>query len=136
MLSLDWILNSGIHTVGSIASGILTLPCVNGVFSVQMNLSVVSGLPSDLVLGREWLQYCQESVSPKPVSTCPPTLLIFAALRSHIRVLLRLTMSLRPAPPKWMTLTLSQLIMTQSTLQTVSVMTSLSAVVPPHPLFR
>ncbi|KAJ7691293.1 hypothetical protein B0H17DRAFT_1179642 [Mycena rosella] len=62
LLSLDWVLNSGICAVCSVASGILTIPCVNGAFSVQMNLPVVSSLTSDLVLGQDWLQYCRESV--------------------------------------------------------------------------
>ncbi|KAJ7127328.1 hypothetical protein C8R43DRAFT_1240451 [Mycena crocata] len=60
-LSLDWVLNSGVAAVRSAASGILTLPCENGVFCLEINLPIVSSLPFDLVLGRDCLQYCRES---------------------------------------------------------------------------
>lgn len=63
VLSLDWALNSGIRAIHSVASGILTIPSINGVFSLQIGLPVVASLPTDLVLGRDWLQYCRESVS-------------------------------------------------------------------------
>ncbi|KAJ7804887.1 hypothetical protein B0H14DRAFT_3872702 [Mycena olivaceomarginata] len=56
MLSLDWVLRTGIHAVCFAASGILMLPAVDCMFSVQMDLSVASSLPFDLVLGRDWLQ--------------------------------------------------------------------------------
>ncbi|KAJ7301736.1 hypothetical protein DFH08DRAFT_906461 [Mycena albidolilacea] len=62
MLSLDWVLQTGIHAVRSAASGHLMLPAVDCMFSVQMDLSVASSLPFDLVLGRDWLQYCREAV--------------------------------------------------------------------------
>lgn len=63
VLSLDWVLCSGIRAVRSQASGILTIPSMDGIFSIQMNLPVVSALPFDLVLGRDWSQYCQDSIS-------------------------------------------------------------------------
>ncbi|KAJ7813275.1 hypothetical protein B0H14DRAFT_3150015 [Mycena olivaceomarginata] len=62
MLSLDGVLQTDIHAVHSAASGILMLPAVDCMFSVQMDLSVASSLPFDLVLGRDWLQYCREPV--------------------------------------------------------------------------
>lgn len=62
VLSLDWVLNSGIRTHRSVASGILTLPCVDGAISIQMDLPIVSALPCDLVVGRDWVQYCRESL--------------------------------------------------------------------------
>ncbi|KAJ6608559.1 hypothetical protein B0H10DRAFT_2226737 [Mycena sp. CBHHK59/15] len=62
-LSLDWVLTHGIPVAHSVASGLLTLPCVaSGDFFLQMNVLVVSPLPFDLVLGRDWMNYCQESV--------------------------------------------------------------------------
>ncbi|KAJ7243107.1 hypothetical protein B0H12DRAFT_1074086 [Mycena haematopus] len=55
--SLDWIVNSGLETRNSKASGILTLPSNNSVVSGSMNIVPVAvGLPSDLVLGLDWLQ--------------------------------------------------------------------------------
>ena len=61
-LSLEWLLDSGSPAVRSVASGILTLPNSDGVFSVHMDLSIQSSLPADLVLGRDWLQYSRESI--------------------------------------------------------------------------
>ncbi|KAJ7109691.1 hypothetical protein C8R43DRAFT_1139493 [Mycena crocata] len=61
VLSLEWVLNFGVSTVRSTASGILTLPCEGGVFPLEINLPIVTSLPFDLVLGRDCLQYCRES---------------------------------------------------------------------------
>ncbi|KAF8143338.1 hypothetical protein K438DRAFT_647679 [Mycena galopus ATCC 62051] len=63
LLSLDWVMSSGIRARHAMASGILTVPCMNSVFSLQMDLCVVSSLPYDLVLGRDWIQYGCESVA-------------------------------------------------------------------------
>ncbi|KAF7350249.1 hypothetical protein MVEN_01328400 [Mycena venus] len=62
MLSLDWVLQTGVSASRSVSSGILTVPCGESAFSVQMELSVASSLPFDVVLGRDWLQYCRKSV--------------------------------------------------------------------------
>ncbi|KAJ7914130.1 hypothetical protein B0H13DRAFT_2003276 [Mycena leptocephala] len=63
VLSLDWVFASGIRTHQGVASGVLALPCVDGgVFSVSTNLPLASYLPSDVALGRDWLQYCRQAV--------------------------------------------------------------------------
>ncbi|KAJ7105280.1 hypothetical protein C8R44DRAFT_987707, partial [Mycena epipterygia] len=59
-VSLDWVLSAGIPTSRSVASGVLILPCSNTVCSMHTKLSVTSGLPYDLVLGRDWLFFCRE----------------------------------------------------------------------------
>lgn len=61
-LSLDWVLQSGVRAVRSVASGILTIPAADSTFSVEMEFSIASSLPFDLVLGCDWLQYFRESV--------------------------------------------------------------------------
>jgi hypothetical protein len=60
-LSLDWVLRTGIKTTHAGASGILTIPGVEhcSTFSLQILLPVSSSLPVDLVLGRDWMRYCQ-----------------------------------------------------------------------------
>ncbi|KAJ7873022.1 hypothetical protein B0H13DRAFT_2349194 [Mycena leptocephala] len=63
LLSLNWVLTQGIRVLHSVASGRLTLPCVvSDDLSLQMNLPVASSLPFDLVFGRDWMNYCRESV--------------------------------------------------------------------------
>jgi hypothetical protein len=66
LLSLDWVLTSGLRTVGSLVSGPLSLPyhdgAVDTVCRLQVQLSVTSSLPFDLVLGRDWLQICRDSL--------------------------------------------------------------------------
>lgn len=61
-VSLDWVLSAGIPTSRSVASGVLILPCSNTVCSMHTKLSVTSGLPYDLVLGRDWLFFCRETL--------------------------------------------------------------------------
>lgn len=61
-LSLNWILQSGVRAVRSVALGILTIPAADSTFSVEMELSIASSLTFDLVLNHDWLQYCRESV--------------------------------------------------------------------------
>ncbi|KAF8157723.1 hypothetical protein K438DRAFT_1777067 [Mycena galopus ATCC 62051] len=62
-LSLNWVLQNGIRTVRSVASGILTVPGLDTGFSVHMDLPVaILSSPFDVILGRDWLQYCRESV--------------------------------------------------------------------------
>ncbi|KAK7029929.1 hypothetical protein R3P38DRAFT_3266781 [Favolaschia claudopus] len=47
----------------SVASGVLAIPCINSaVFSTHIDISVASSLPYDLVLGRDGLQFCRDSV--------------------------------------------------------------------------
>jgi hypothetical protein len=60
-LSLDWVLQTGIKTTHAGASGILTIPSVEhcSTFSMQILLPVSSSLSVDLVLGRDWMRYCQ-----------------------------------------------------------------------------
>ncbi|KAJ7801192.1 hypothetical protein B0H14DRAFT_2897042, partial [Mycena olivaceomarginata] len=41
-LSLDWVLNSGVPASHSVASGILTLPAVDGAFSAHIDVAVTS----------------------------------------------------------------------------------------------
>ncbi|KAK7006916.1 hypothetical protein R3P38DRAFT_2555077 [Favolaschia claudopus] len=63
LLSLDWVLDSGIPCQRSVASGVLAIPCMDSaVFSTHIDISVASSLPFDLVLGRYWLQFCRDSV--------------------------------------------------------------------------
>ncbi|KAJ7215551.1 hypothetical protein GGX14DRAFT_696497 [Mycena pura] len=59
VLSLDWVLASGIKASASKASGVLSLPC-----TINMNVHVVikDSLPFDLVLGRDWNLFCCDSV--------------------------------------------------------------------------
>jgi hypothetical protein len=57
-ISLDWIMNAGLRTRHSRASGLLTLPSSSGVISVSIqDVPVVASLPSDLVLGVDWFQF-------------------------------------------------------------------------------
>ncbi|KAJ7692714.1 hypothetical protein B0H17DRAFT_1179231 [Mycena rosella] len=65
VLSLDWVLTTGIRTDGAAASGIIALPCIHGVLALQMTLPVVSSLTAGLVLGQDWSQFCLESVVPQ-----------------------------------------------------------------------
>ncbi|KAJ7754183.1 hypothetical protein DFH07DRAFT_823288 [Mycena maculata] len=61
-VSLDWILSSGVPASKSSASGILTLPCGDTMCSMHMTLSIAAGLPYDLVLSRDWLFFCHETL--------------------------------------------------------------------------
>ncbi|KAJ7832273.1 hypothetical protein B0H13DRAFT_2679174 [Mycena leptocephala] len=57
-VSLDWVMNSGVPTQNSRASGLLSLPCDAGVMSMFLNdISVAASSPSDLVLGLDWFQF-------------------------------------------------------------------------------
>jgi hypothetical protein len=57
-VSLDWVMNSGVPTQNSRASGLLSLPCDAGVMSMLLNgISVAASSPSDLVLGLDWFQF-------------------------------------------------------------------------------
>ncbi|KAJ7937984.1 hypothetical protein B0H13DRAFT_1851936 [Mycena leptocephala] len=53
--SLDWVLSSGVAAPGSVASGLLTLLSGN-------STPVRSDLPYDLVLARDWLFFCHETL--------------------------------------------------------------------------
>ncbi|KAF7372959.1 hypothetical protein MSAN_00503100 [Mycena sanguinolenta] len=62
-VSLDWIMASGIRTLNCHVSGSLTLPSHVGVVSVCMNdVPLAASLPSDLVLGLDWLQLVHSSL--------------------------------------------------------------------------
>ena len=62
VVSLDWILTSGIPAHQYIASGVLMLPSGDTVGSTHMKLSVTHSLAYDLVLGRDWLFLCRETL--------------------------------------------------------------------------
>ncbi|KAF8147210.1 hypothetical protein K438DRAFT_1986455 [Mycena galopus ATCC 62051] len=56
-ISLDWVINTGLRTQNSRASGVLTLPSSAGtIFASIKDVPVVPSLPSDLVLGVDWFQ--------------------------------------------------------------------------------
>lgn len=86
LVSLDWIMTTGIPAPRFVASGILTLPCGNTMCSMHTKLYVTPDLPYDLVLGRDWLFFCRETlphtsfdlssgtVSPGHRLACPPDL--------------------------------------------------------------
>ncbi|KAJ6587372.1 hypothetical protein B0H10DRAFT_1961436 [Mycena sp. CBHHK59/15] len=61
-VSLDWVINSGLPTRGSQLSGPVTLPCNTGVISLLLlDVPVTVSLPSDLVLGLDWLHLVRDS---------------------------------------------------------------------------
>ncbi|KAF7349662.1 hypothetical protein MSAN_01692700 [Mycena sanguinolenta] len=62
LLSLDWVLSSGIKTSGSVASGVLSLPCEGTTCVLNINLAIKDSLPFDLVLGRDWHLLCRDSL--------------------------------------------------------------------------
>ncbi|KAF8149639.1 hypothetical protein K438DRAFT_1943824 [Mycena galopus ATCC 62051] len=61
-VALDWILSSGVPASESSASGVLTLPCGDTACSMHMKLSIVAGFLYDLVLGRDWVFFCRETL--------------------------------------------------------------------------
>ncbi|KAJ7921061.1 hypothetical protein B0H13DRAFT_2318816 [Mycena leptocephala] len=62
LLSLDWVLSPGVPAFQSVASGLLALPSGKSVCSMHMKLRICSDLPYDLVLGRDWLFFCRETL--------------------------------------------------------------------------
>ncbi|KAF7367943.1 ATP-dependent DNA helicase [Mycena sanguinolenta] len=62
LVSLDWILTSGLPAPSSSASGVLVLPSGDSLCSMNMKFSVASGLSYDLVLGRDWIFFCRETL--------------------------------------------------------------------------
>ncbi|KAJ7937648.1 hypothetical protein B0H13DRAFT_2302474 [Mycena leptocephala] len=62
LVSLDWILTSGIPAPQSVVSGMLTLLSGNGMCSMNVKLSVTASLPYGLVLGHYWLFFCCETL--------------------------------------------------------------------------
>jgi hypothetical protein len=55
---LEWVINSGLRTRNSQASGLLSLPANAGFVSMYLNnLPVAASLPSDLVLGLDWFEF-------------------------------------------------------------------------------
>ncbi|KAJ6555901.1 hypothetical protein B0H19DRAFT_1262034 [Mycena capillaripes] len=62
VLSLDWVLSSGIPTSSSVVSGLFSVPCCDGLIrSMNVRLAVTASLPFDLVLGHDWMLYCRNS---------------------------------------------------------------------------
>ncbi|KAJ7757366.1 hypothetical protein DFH07DRAFT_958727 [Mycena maculata] len=70
-VSLDWILISGVPASRSSASGVLTLPSGDTIYSMHMKLSVTAGLPYDLPLLGNLSSLSEASVTevvpPSPV---------------------------------------------------------------------
>ncbi|KAJ6605893.1 hypothetical protein B0H10DRAFT_2075484 [Mycena sp. CBHHK59/15] len=65
LLSIDWVLTSGLSAVESLVSGRLCLlyrSSSDSVLSLDVQLAVSASLPFDLVLGRDWLVHCTNSV--------------------------------------------------------------------------
>ncbi|KAJ7793179.1 hypothetical protein B0H14DRAFT_2927620 [Mycena olivaceomarginata] len=62
LVTLDWILANGIAAPRSAASGVLTLPSGGSICSMHIKASICSDLPYDLVLGRDWLFSCRETL--------------------------------------------------------------------------
>ncbi|KAJ6522386.1 hypothetical protein B0H19DRAFT_1086132 [Mycena capillaripes] len=56
-VSLDWVVNSGLRTLNSQASGLLMLPSNLGDFPMRLNVRVAASLPADLVLGLDWFRF-------------------------------------------------------------------------------
>ncbi|KAJ7892121.1 hypothetical protein B0H14DRAFT_3126196 [Mycena olivaceomarginata] len=65
---IGMVLKTGIQTVRSVASGLLTVPGADTGFSVQMDMPIAPSLPFDVVLGRNWMQYCRETVPKSRLS--------------------------------------------------------------------
>ncbi|KAF7358072.1 hypothetical protein MVEN_00855000 [Mycena venus] len=62
VISLDWVLSSGVPASNSLACGLLSLPCGDGSFrSMNVQLAIKASLPCDLVLGRDWKLYCSNA---------------------------------------------------------------------------
>ncbi|KAF7326775.1 hypothetical protein MVEN_02596700 [Mycena venus] len=62
LISLDWVLTAGIPAPQSVTLGVLTLPSGNTMCSMHMKLSVTTGLSYDLVLSRDWLFFCRQTL--------------------------------------------------------------------------
>ncbi|KAJ6574051.1 hypothetical protein B0H19DRAFT_1063061 [Mycena capillaripes] len=62
LISIDWILSSGVPAPLSCASGVLTLPSGDTLCSMNMKLSVVYEITYDLVLGRDWILFCRQTL--------------------------------------------------------------------------
>ncbi|KAJ6546082.1 hypothetical protein DFH09DRAFT_1282058, partial [Mycena vulgaris] len=65
LLSLDWVLASGLCFNNSLISGRLCLfyrDSTDGVWSPDVELAISASLPFDLVLGHDWLQLCQTTL--------------------------------------------------------------------------
>ncbi|KAJ7306659.1 hypothetical protein DFH08DRAFT_1088893 [Mycena albidolilacea] len=73
LVTLDWVLANGIAAPRSAASGVLTLPSGGSICSMHIKASICSDLPYDLVLGRDWLFFCRETL-PHSSFTLSPAL--------------------------------------------------------------
>jgi len=59
---LDWVLASGIKSSGSVASGVLSLPCEGSTCVINVQLTIKDLFPFDVVLGRDWHLLCRDSL--------------------------------------------------------------------------
>ncbi|KAK6987597.1 hypothetical protein R3P38DRAFT_2409898, partial [Favolaschia claudopus] len=67
-VSLDWVINAGLSTRHSKISGPLVVDCEEGRVSVSLHSApVAASLPSDIVLGSDWLRLLQDKC-PRLVS--------------------------------------------------------------------
>ncbi|KAJ6467328.1 hypothetical protein C8R45DRAFT_1019747 [Mycena sanguinolenta] len=56
-ISLDWVMNTGLRSLNSRVSGLLSLRCSSGVLSMQLYAVAVAATPiSELVLGSNWFE--------------------------------------------------------------------------------
>lgn len=71
-VSLDWVMDSGLRTRNSQASGVLTLPCNLGAISMFLNnVPVAASLACDLLLGLDWFNFAM-SLAPELVVYLAP----------------------------------------------------------------
>ncbi|KAJ6613266.1 hypothetical protein B0H10DRAFT_1951661 [Mycena sp. CBHHK59/15] len=62
LISVDWILSSEVPAPLSCASGVLTLPSGATLCSMNMKISVASAIAYYLVLGRDWILFCRQTL--------------------------------------------------------------------------
>ncbi|KAJ7339032.1 hypothetical protein DFH08DRAFT_938813 [Mycena albidolilacea] len=62
LVTLDWVLVNRIAAPRSAASGVLTLPSGGSICSMHIKASICLDLPYNLVLGRDWLFFCRETL--------------------------------------------------------------------------
>ncbi|KAJ7936603.1 hypothetical protein B0H13DRAFT_2303649 [Mycena leptocephala] len=84
-ISLAWILNSGLRTYNSRASGLVKLPCDDGVISMTMDIPVAASLSHDLVLGMDWFQFVRAAAPQTIVYLSSGSLDVRQPLRSRFR---------------------------------------------------
>ncbi|CAK5267372.1 unnamed protein product [Mycena citricolor] len=57
-LSLKWLLDAGLPAQESFCGGPLSLPGILMTCVMPVSLKIVSSLPYNIVLGRDWLLFC------------------------------------------------------------------------------